>query len=124
MAVGNLPGSADPGGKIRDIVVVGNERESGVSCPLQAQQQGAGVGNGEPVGRSLGEHAGKSKLRDGARGKVRGILRPNPGGNTSMELVIEEAQSDQRVYVQQIDHVGHTILGGRLRQIISGKEAD
>jgi hypothetical protein len=37
VAVGNLPGSANPRGKIRDIVMVWNEGESGVSCPLQAQ---------------------------------------------------------------------------------------
>jgi hypothetical protein len=89
----------------------GNKGESGVFCLLQAQQQGAGLDNGESVGWSLGEHASKSKLGDGATGKVGRVVRPNPGGDTSVELVIEEAQSDQGVYVKQIDHAGRTILG-------------
>ena len=66
VAIGNLPGRSDPAGKIRDIVVVGDELETDGRRLLEAQQQGAGLGNRESVGRSLGQDTHEPELVTGS----------------------------------------------------------
>jgi len=66
MTVSDLFGRLDPPWKVRYVMPIRDERKWRGGRLFEAQQKGTCLGNGKPIGWSLGQYPQKSKLRNRA----------------------------------------------------------
>lgn len=107
MRVSRLPSRLCPRGKVRDIVIVGNEPEWYGWLFLQSHQKCFGLRYRQSILRSLRQNAHESQFgnRAGEYFVACSVLDPqHPPGNTFMKLMFKKAERHECVYIEKISH--------------------
>src|SRR5580704_18023190 len=105
MTVSGLLRSLHPGRKFRDFLIIHDEGELERFLDFQPRKQNTGLLNGNIVLWCLCEDSDKAKICNRARRDFRDALRNqavNPVRHPVMELVLQEAQGNERVDIQQV----------------------
>jgi len=121
MTIGRLFCYLDPSRQARDVVIVGNKLQD--SCSFQPQQQVAGLRNGKSVLRCLRENSDKTKLCNRAGCQFHSShcnWCTYPDRDSLVEFMLEEAECDERVYVQQVSHGNSERISRTCRLVKSG----
>src|ERR1700730_19358007 len=105
MAVSGLLRRLNPGRKLRDFLIIHDECELERFVYFQPRKQNSGLLNGNIVLWCLCESSDKAKFCNRARRDFRDALGNqvvNPVRHPVVELVLQEAQRNERVDIQQL----------------------
>src|ERR1700693_241482 len=107
MTVSDLLRSLDPGRKFRDFLIIRNKCKLERFLDFQPRKQNTGLFNGNIVLWCLCKDPDKAKFCNRAGRDFRDTLRNqvvNPVRYSVVELVLQKAQRNERVDIQQVSH--------------------